>query len=82
MNLSAISNYVPKIGIASPQKAVENLTKIAIPVIVLVGASMINETGARNPYTDCVEGCYRERDAHDLAKLLCHILCELFAKKN
>lgn len=77
-----ISNYIPKIGIASPQQVVKNLTKIAVPVIALVGASMIRESEASYPYIECVNNCYRERDAHDLAKLICHILCEIFAKKN
>lgn len=82
MNLSAISNYVPNVGIASPQQAVKNLTKLTVPIIALVGASMINEARADYPYIQCVDDCYRNRDAHDLAKLLCHILCEIFGKKN
>ena len=88
MNLSAIlnhipnvSNYVPKIGIASPQQAVKNLTKIAIPVIALVAVSMVNEAQSIR-YTDCIINCNEHRDAHDLAKLLCHTLCLFFADKG
>ena len=41
IKLSAISNYVPNVRIATPREAANNLKKIALPAIVLVGASMI-----------------------------------------
>ncbi|MDQ5956911.1 MAG: hypothetical protein QG627_1196 [Chlamydiota bacterium] len=43
---------------------------------------MINEAKARSPYLDFVDSCYRKRDAHDLAKLIYRILCEIFSEKN
>jgi hypothetical protein len=79
MNISTISNYVPKIRIASPEQAVKNLTKIAIPAIAFVGASMIHGAQAIS-YVECHNNCDKHRDAHELAKLICYIACMIFAK--
>ena len=84
MNLSAISNYVPKIGIASPQQAVKNLTKLTVPIIVLFGASMINEAQSAGGYryNECINDCSRHRDIHEIARLLCYTMCFFFSDKS
>ena len=76
-----ISNYIPKIGIVSPQQTVKNLTKLAVPVIALAATSMVNGAQAIK-YNECFENCGKHRDAHELAILLCQVLCFFFADKK
>lgn len=73
------SNYLPQIRIASPKQVVKNLQKIAVPIIILLGASMAAEAHAAN-YSDCIDSCNRHRDAHPLAKLICYTMCLFLAK--
>lgn len=75
-----ISDYIPKIRLASPEQVTKNLTKIAIPTITLAALTMINSVQSI-PFTECIDNCNKHRDVHDLAKLLCYTLCWLFAKK-
>ena len=79
INLTNISNSVPKIRIASPEQVVKNLNKIAIPTIILVTALMIKGAQAIG-YVECINNCNEHRDAHALAKLMCYALCAIFAK--
>lgn len=79
MKLSAISSYVPSIRIATPREAANNLKKIALPAIALVGVSMIR--GARAvTYVECFDNCNEHREAHPLAKLICYAICAIFAE--
>jgi hypothetical protein len=68
-----------KIRSASPGQAVKNLTKIAIPAIAFVGASMIHRAEA-NFICRCHNNCNKHQDAHELAKLICYIVCMFFFK--
>lgn len=79
MSIAAISSYVPTIRIASPQQVLRNLTKIAIPIIMLVSAALVREAKAVT-YVECFENCDKHREAHELAKLFCYTLCAIFAK--
>jgi hypothetical protein len=80
MRISSISSYIPKIRIATPKEAISNLTKLAVPIIVLVAASTVREV-IGDPFVDCINACDRNgRDAHELAKLLCYAMCWLITK--
>ncbi len=78
-SISNISNYTPNIELPSLQQVCKNITKLAVPIITLVGASMINAAEAI-PYHECIDNCNEHRSAHPLAKLLCYTLCLIFAK--
>lgn len=54
MLVSRISNYVPTVKIVAPEQMLKNLSKIAVPAICLVGASMITGSTA-TPFGDCIE---------------------------
>lgn len=77
--ISSISNYTPKVELPSLQQAYKNITKLAVPIITFVGASMIN-TAEAIPYHECIDNCNEHRDAHPIAKLLSYTPCLLFAK--
>lgn len=81
MSISAISNYVPSIGFASPVQIVSRLTAIAVPIIALAGVSALPTVNAVT-LAECYENCNAHRDAHELAKLICYGLCHIFAKKD
>lgn len=81
LSLSTVSNYIPKIGLPSPQQACKNVTKLAVPIVTLVGVSMINAAEAI-PFAQCMENCNAHRDIHPLARLLCQTMCLLFAKDD
>lgn len=80
-SISNISNYIPNIGFPSPQQACRNVTKLAVPIITVMGASMISAAEAI-PYVECMNDCNSYRDIHPLARLLCHTMCFLFAEKD
>ena len=82
MNISTISsyvpnvsNYIPKIRLASKEQAVKNITKIAVPVIALVALANV-ATASATPFTNCMEAC--DRIEHDSLKLICNIGCAIF----
>lgn len=78
-SLSSVSNYIPSIRLPSTQQTCKNVAKLAVPIITLVSASMI-QTAEAIPYHECVDNCNAHRDAHPLAKLFCYTLCLIFAK--
>jgi len=86
MNISNLSNYVPsifnhvpKVRLASPEQALKNITKIAVPALALVAASMIYEAEAIT-HNECHDNCDRHRDAHPLAVIICYVACMIFAR--
>lgn len=86
MDFSAISKYVsnglgylPTFTLATPQQVVKNVTRLALPAILLVAVAMAREARAIT-YVECINNCDEHRDAHELAKLLCYTLCLIFAK--
>ncbi len=79
MGASAISNYVPKISLASPEQIAKNVNKIAIPAMVLVTASMINGAQAVG-FVECMDNCNRDPNTPGIAKLICYTLCAIFSK--
>ena len=81
LSLSSISNYIPSIRLPSPHQACKNITQIAVPIITVMGASMISAAEAI-PYAECMENCSKHRDIHALARLLCYTMWLLFAEKD
>lgn len=81
LSLSSVSNYIPRIGLPSPQQACRNVTKLAVPIIALAFASMISAAKAIT-YAECMNNCNAHRDIHPLARLLCQTMCLLFAKDD
>ena len=81
MNINAIQNYIPEIKLASPQQAVKNLTKIAVPVIALVAFTQMQAAngahGSGSDYVDCFDTCNEHTEASPLAKFLCYAMCWL-----
>ena len=77
-SLSTISNYIPSIRFPSTQQACKNVTKLALPIVTLVGASMIHAAEAI-PYVECIDNCNAHRDIHPLARLICQALCAIFS---
>jgi len=77
ISLNSVKPYLPSVQLASPQQMINNVTKIAVPVIALTGAAMM-ATARADDFTDCIEACDRNGpDAHPLAKLLCYSMCWL-----
>ncbi len=78
--INSIRNYLPAFRIDTLNNILNKATMVAIPIIALVGASVIREVAA-NDYTDCIDACNRNgRDAHELAKLLCYTMCYFITK--
>lgn len=78
ISLSTVSNYIPSIRLPSTQQACKNVTKLAVPIVTLVGVSMISAAEAI-PFAECMTNCNAHRDIHPLARLICHTLCAIFS---
>lgn len=79
MSISSISNYVPEIRFASPKQITENITKIAVPLIILAAVSMPQQAEAIT-YVECFNNCDKHRDVDALSKFVCYALCAIFSK--
>ncbi len=76
--ISNISEYVPKIRLASKDEMVERVKMLAVPVIAIVAASMAREVEAIG-FAECIDNC-NSHQSFLPAKLICYTLCHFFSK--
>lgn len=75
MQLPTISEYIPRVEVPSYHQVVNNLTKIAVPVIFLVGDSMVKGVEASSPLEDCMRNC--DNIDNGFFRVLCYITCAI-----
>lgn len=50
LSFSSVSNYVPELRLPSLQQTCKNVTKLAIPIVTIMGASIIQAAEAIPSY--------------------------------
>lgn len=79
MSIQAITNHLSNIRLATPKEIKNRLTKLAVPVVTIT-ALAIAQKAQSITVAECFKNVDDNKDAHELAKIICYALCLLFSK--